>query len=142
MKPSRENKPHSPTESLSKSLSTGYLISGLITFVAMFYPLYKARPENAGADYYLPYCLGYGIFCLAILIYGLVSFSLIIKWARFLKINAIVGMVIGVLVVLASLPIGICIKSIQFMISLMVIGVCVFAIAFLTLRSYLDEFKH
>ena len=141
MNPSRDDRTHSPTLSLSKTLSTSLVVYGAISFVAMFYPLYQRRESESGISYFLPWCLPYGVFCLAMVIYSLSSFGFLSRRARFLKINSIVGIVFGGLGMVAALPIGFFLKGYEFMISLLVIGACVIAISVLTLKSYRDEFK-
>lgn len=141
MNPSRDDRTHSPTLSLSKTLSTSLVVYGAISFVAMFYPLYQGRENGSGLSYFLPWCLPYGVFCLCMVIYSLLSFGFLSRRACFLKINSIVGIIFGALGMVAALPIGIFLKGYEFMISLLVIGACVIAISVLTLKSYRDEFK-
>lgn len=141
MNPSRDDKTHSPTVSLSKTLSTSLVVYGAISFVAMFYPLYHGRESGSGISYFLPWCLPYGAFCLVVVIYSLVSFGFLSRRARFLEVNSVVGIVFGALGMIAALPIGILLKGYEFMISLLVIGACIIAISVLTLKSYREEFK-
>lgn len=141
MNPSRDDKIHSPTVSLSKTLSTSLVVYGAISFVAMFYPLYQGKTSESGLSYFLPWCLPYGIVCVAVVIYSLTSFGFLSRRAPFLKFNSIMGIVFGGLGMVGALPIGILLKGYEFMISLLVIDACVIAISVLTLKSYRDEFK-
>ena len=102
MNPSRDDRTHSPTLSLSKTLSTSLVVYGAISFVAMFYPLYQGRENGSGLSYFLPWCLPYGVFCLGMVIYSLLSFGFLSRRARFLKINSIVGIIFGALGMVAD----------------------------------------
>ena len=56
-------------------------------------------------------------------------------------IISILGIVYGSLTAVSGIPMGIFLGKIEFLISLLVIGACLVAIAILTLRSYREEFR-
>lgn len=126
-------------ESLFRTMAMAMVIAGVITFVAMFFPLHTKRPENAGLSYYLPWCLSYGIVDLLIAAMG-VYFTTVSKDKPSLyKIGFILGIVAGGLLALSSLPLVIFLNNVEFFISVLVIGGCVIAISVVGLSSLKDQ---
>ncbi len=130
--------------SLHRTLSTAMIIAGFIAFAAMFFPLQKNKPTEADpAPYYLPWCLVYGIICLAIA--GLGVAGLLLDEDRrdgLRKAFPILGIASGGLVIIMSLPIIIVWSHFEFFISLALIGGCLLAIAILSYKEFKDFGKN
>ncbi|MBO5528278.1 MAG: hypothetical protein J6A47_03030 [Bacilli bacterium] len=134
MRDVREETPNKG-ESLFKTLAVAMIIAAVMSFVAMFFPLRNLAPEGAGAPYYLPYALPYGIVNLIIAGLG-VFFTTNAKEKPGLYFPGfIIGIVAGGLLTLEALPIGIFLHNVEFCISVAVIGACVIAIAITGLKA-------
>ena len=138
MRSDRFNKPtRSTSENLAKTCYTAMVIGGVITFAGMFFPL----QQHQGADvtdllgYYLPWCLAYGIPCLAIAIYGVFGITLLKNYPFLQNSSGIAGIISGSLIVIGSLPLAIVFQAWEFFISLLVIGGCILAIGILELTA-------
>ena len=122
-------------EGLFRTMSMAMVIAGFISFAAMFWPLHQGAPSGAGASYYLPWCLSYGIVDLAIAVAGVAFTTLSKEKPGLYKPGNIVGIVAGSLLFLQAFPIVIWLNNVEFFISVMVIGACVLAIAVLGLAD-------
>ena len=125
-------------ESLFRTMAMAMIIAGIMCFVAMFFPLYQSRPDNAGASYYLPYVLPYGAVDLAIATLGVVFTTLSKEKPGLFFPGFITGIVAGALLFLSGLPIAIFLHNVEFCISVMVIGLCVSAIAIVGIKDLKD----
>ncbi|MCR5348263.1 MAG: hypothetical protein K6E59_01480 [Bacilli bacterium] len=126
-------------EGLFRTLSMALIIAGIISFAAMFYALFQNRPEAAGASYYLPWCLPYGIVNLLMAAMGTAFTTLSKEKPSLYKPGAIAGIVSGGLLIAQSVPIVIWLSNVEFFISVAVIGACVIAIGILTLSSLKED---
>ena len=124
--------------SLGKTSGVALTIAGAITVVAVFYSLWKNRPEDGALylSHFLPWMLPYGLFSLLSAAFGVVFFLNVADHPRFGKPGSLVVLVLGALIGLSAVPLGIFLGAIDFMISLRVIGVCVAVIAFLSFSEY------
>ncbi len=142
MNPSRGEK-NSPTLSLAKTLASSLLIAAVISFLAFFYAFQQTKGFGEGVllPEILAWVLSYGLFAALGLGGGLFCLLTISKRPKNMKIASILGIVYGALTALSGIPMGIFLSKIEFLISLLVIGACLIAIALLTLRSYREEFR-
>ena len=128
-----------PGESLFRTMAMSLIIAGIISFLAMFWPLYRAAPAGAGMEYYLPWCLPYGIVDLGIATTGVVFTTNWKEKPGLYKLGFIVGIALGVILLGGGLPIGILLGNVEFCISTMVIAACVVAISILGLTSVVQK---
>ena len=126
-------------EPLFRTMAMALIIAALICFVAMFWPLQQARPEQAGVSYYLPWCLAYGIPNLIIAGIGVFFTTVSKEKPALYKPGEIIGIVAGSIFVAEAFPIVIAFGNWEFFISVAVIGVCVIVIAALGLASLKDD---
>lgn len=120
------------SENLAKTLYTAMIIGGIVTFVAMFFPLREAQPPEVDlVSYYLPWSLPYGIVALAISVYALISLTSLKNNVFFLNFAGIAGIIAGSLIMICSFPIVFAFQAWEFFISLLAIGICVLVIGIL-----------
>ena len=126
-------------EGLFRTMSMAMIIAAVMCFAAMFFPLYRGAPQGAGASYYLPWALPYGI--VNVLMAGVgVYFTTISKEKPWLYFPGfIVGICSGAILVGEGLPIGIVLGNAEFCISVIVIGLCVIAIAGVGISSIKEK---
>ena len=137
MKRPLKTEPFQGTISLSKTAATGLVIIGFIIFVAMFFLLQRNKPEAVdNVSYYLPWCIGYGVPCLACAATGIYWLLHEIKKPYSCFVFSIICMVFAGLAALGSIPFGVVWQNVEFIISGIVIALCEGAIAFLTMRSF------
>ena len=142
MNPSRGEK-NSPTLSLAKTLASSLLIAALISFLAFFYAFQQSKGfgEEVAFPEILAWVLSYGLFAALGLGCGLFGLLTVSKRPKTMGIVSILGIVYGSLTAVSGIPMGIFLGKIEFLISLLVIGACLVAIAILTFRSYREEFR-
>ena len=118
------------SDSLGKTAYTAMIIAGIISFAAMFFPVHQHRGAEVTdlLSYYLPWCLAYGIPCLAIATYGVIGVSLMSSHPFIKKSSGIASIISGALVIAGSFPLAIFFQAWEFFTSLLVIGGCVLAI--------------
>ena len=122
-----DSKPNLTTSlSLSKTVFTSLIIAGAITFLAAFFPVYRAAEGVTDlAGHYLPWLLPYGICCIIAAFLGVLGLTSVNQNDVFLKLSGIFGVVVGALTSLAGLPLVIAFGNWEFFISLAAIGVCI-----------------
>lgn len=128
----------SSSENLAKTGYTALIISGLITFLAMFFPLQQSQTVDGRQmviGEMLPWLLAYGIPCLLVAAYGVFGLTSI-KSNPFVKKSAgIIIIVGGALTAGAAIPIGIFFQAWEFFVSVLAIGGCIIAIGILALKA-------
>lgn len=137
MRDVRPTEPHKG-ESLFRTMAIALIIAGLIGFAAMFWPLRQKAEPGAGATYYLPWCLSYGIVNLLFALFGVAMTTLSKEKPGLYKMGDIVGIVGGAIFFAEGLPIATFLSNVEFAISMMVIGACIVAISILGLKSLKD----
>lgn len=138
MRDVEEDKPNKG-ESLFRTMAMAMIIAGIVCFVAMFFPLHTKRPVDAGVDYYLPWCLPYGIVDMIIAGLGVFFTTMSKEKPGLYKPGFIVGIVAGSLLLSSGIPIAIFLSNVEFSISVMVIGACVGAIAIVGLKQLKED---
>ena len=132
--------PFSAARSLSKTGATGLILTGIVSFVAMFF-LLQARKGEAGdmVAYFLPWCIGYGIPDLAMAGLGVWWLTHEMKNPFELQVFAIICMVGGVVGLGLSFPYIILWGNVEFFVSMIVISLLEIGLGILTLRAYLKR---
>ena len=142
MNPSRDSSPRSSALSLSKTMGVSVLIGAGITLVALASSLLGLKEGAVERTTYLwAWILGYGIPC-ALLMAGAIAFlALTAKLISWIPAYCIFGMVSGGIILAGGFPFGFLLQKWEFFVSLLVIGFCMGAIGWLTLRAYKEEFR-
>lgn len=132
----RATDPYQASYSLSKTSATGLLIDGVVTFLAMFYLLHRARPDDPTPAYYLPLCLAYGIPCLVAAIAGVFWMTREIRKPHDVVIYSIICIVFAGLSFFSAIPLLAVWGNVEFMVCIMVIAACEIVIASVAIKSY------
>lgn len=137
MRDVQNRKPYSG-ESLFRTMAMAMIIASIMCFAAMFFPLFRKAPPDAGLSYYLPWALSYGIVNLLLAGLGVFFTTISKEKPNLYKFGDIVGIVGGSLFVLEGIPVGIFLSHAEFCISMIVIGACVIAIGVVALKALKD----
>ena len=122
-------------DSIVRTMAMTFIIASLIIFAAMAWPLSRLAPEGAGASYYLPWFLPYGIVNVIIAGYGVYLTVNGREHPRQFLLYSIIGVVLASLLFLEGIPIAIFLSNTEMAVSALVIGGCAIVISSLAIAT-------